>query len=112
MMNTPRMSWDMNVNTWLQMAGFAVVIGGGTMAYGSFKAETEAWRLETTRQMGEIKIQQTADTARMEARASILENSVNNLTVRDARTDERLNNVLQLLQKIDDKLNQTEAGRP
>lgn len=40
-MNAPRMVWEMNVNTWVSIAGFLIVIGGGYATYSATEARNE-----------------------------------------------------------------------
>lgn len=105
-----------NLNTWLSAGGFAVTIGAGLITFGQFKAETETYRLEMTRQIEELQVQQARDTARVDARAQTMEAAINALNIRDARNDERMNSILETLRRIDAKLTAQEmretGGKP
>lgn len=105
-----------NFNTWLSVAGFALTIAGGAVALGRFQAQTETSRQEMTRQIDELKAQQSNDTARFDARAQNMEAAINALNIRDARNDERMNSILETLRRIDAKLTAQEmretGGKP
>lgn len=105
-----------NLNTWLSLAGFALTILAGSVAIGRFQAETEASQSELTEQFIEFKRQQALDIARIDSRAQSMESAINNLNIRDARNDERMNNILETLRRIDTKLtamdDHTEGTRP
>lgn len=105
-----------NLNTWLTVAGFALTIIGGAMTFARFQANTEASSIETSRQIAELKAQQSHDTARIDARAQSMEAAINTLNIRDARNDERMNSILETLRRIDAKLTAQEmretGGKP
>lgn len=93
-----------NFNTWLSVAGFALVILGMAVTLGNFQASTEATQLEMSRNIEELKAQQARDAARSDDRIRALEEAVNALNIRDARNDERMNSILETLRRIDAKL--------
>jgi Tfp pilus assembly protein PilN len=105
-----------NVNTWVSVLGFLVVIGGGVLAQGRFQAQTEAGQDDLAEQLAELKQQQAADINRIDARAQSLEQAINTLNIRDARNDERMNSILETLRRIDAKLTAQETrengGKP
>ena len=88
-MAAPRMNWEMNINTWISIAGFVVLLGSGVSAYSSFKAETEEWRREVASQLEDTKVQQSKDAARIDARAAAQETTINALSMQTARSDAR-----------------------
>ncbi len=78
-------SQRVNLNTWLSIAGFAVVILGGAMRIGGFEADVEARLKDSATSTAELQIQQNATTARVDSSIRNLEAAVNNLNIRDAR---------------------------
>lgn len=98
-----------NINTWLSVAGFALTIFAGSVAIGRFQSETQTAIIEMSRRIQEMKEVQIADKAGLDARDQTMEAAINILNVRDARNDERLNNILETLRRIDAKLTTQEA---
>jgi hypothetical protein len=93
-----------NLNTWLSVAGFAVVILGGAMRIGGFEADVEARLKDAATKVAELQIQHNATTARVDGSIRSLEAAINTLNIRDARNDERMNSILETLRRIDAKL--------
>lgn len=61
-MTTPKMSWDMNINTMLSIGFFVVTMGTGAMAYASFEAQSIAWQAEATRRFENLERQTQANS--------------------------------------------------
>jgi hypothetical protein len=97
-------SQRVNLNTWLSIAGFAVVILGGAMRIGGFEADVEARLKDAAAKVAELQLQQNATTVRIDSSIQSLEAATNTLNIRDARNDERMNSILETLRRIDAKL--------
>lgn len=95
------MTWEMNLNTMLTLAGFSITLLTGYGAYTSFKAETVSWKLQLTQQVQEVKQERTQDVLQMRARADELSRDINMLSIQDARQMEQIAAMLAYLQRIE-----------
>jgi hypothetical protein len=55
-MNVPRMSWEMNINTWISVAGFLLVMGGGYATYSAADARNEMRHNEAERRIEALEV--------------------------------------------------------
>lgn len=90
----PRISWDMNINTFVTVAGFLLTLAFGYGAYTAFRAET-------MQQLADFRTQRAADVARMDAKTASLDAAVQNLSIQDARQIEQITAILSYLQRIE-----------
>ena len=99
-MTGPRMNWEMNINTWISIAGFLALLGTGISAYSGFKAETQEWRKEVASQLEGAKLQQAKDAARIDARAMAQEATINTLSMQNARSDARFDALVESVNDV------------
>lgn len=99
---------ETNLNTWITLAGFCLVIGGSVMVYGQERAENRLRHAEAERRILALDaaLQRNASERvvalnAQEARLRALESSI-------VRGDARIEEIYRIVQRIDQQLERME----
>ena len=102
-MNAPRMVWEMNVNTWVSIAGFLIVIGGGYATYSATEARNEMRHQDAERRIEVLEVGRQANADAIRAMQIASATSASEITAlrRDINAlNEQLHEVAVLLREV------------